>query len=255
MLRMGRVAGNRSTVGGGGIRSLGRSLRTRDSVATSATEIWPDLGRSDLTDTIRRICTLCGWTRTSAGTGRTLAIASAHEREGKRALARAIAIAMAHDHSGDVLLLECDLLRTSLEEDFQADPGPGLTELLTGDADLESALRPTLLPNLRLLPAGTAIGPTPSRLLRSPAMSHLLDEVRERLAFIVLDLPAVLRSSDAAVLAQLTDGVVLVARTGSTEQRAVLQALDLLSGSTLHGVVLNRSRSRVPGFVRRMIEP
>jgi hypothetical protein len=43
-------------------------------------------------------------------------------------------------------------------------------------------------------------------------------------------------------------------RTGSTDQRAVHKALQLLSGVTMHGVVLNRWKLDTPDLVRRVIE-
>lgn len=215
---------------------------------------WRELGAADLTDTVRRICTLCGWTQARIGQGQSLAITSAVDREGKSSIARAAAIATARDYAGDVLLLECDLLNPSLSEDFGLDSGPGLTEILSSStADLRAGLRSTGLPNLWLLPAGGRHD-NPSRLLRSAAMSSLVAELRDRFAFMVMDLPSVLRSSDASVLARMTDGVVLVVRAGSTDQRLVEQALHLLSGTTLHGVVLNRWRSALPDVVRRVVE-
>jgi capsular exopolysaccharide synthesis family protein len=215
----------------------------------------PATNHDDLTNTVRRICTLCGWTRVAAGPGRTLAVTSALDGEGKSSIARAIAISIAQDHASEVLLLECNLLRPCVDEDFGGvdAPGVGVGEILGGYADLEQGIRPTRLPNFWLLPAG-AQQPNPSRLLRSAAMPALLSEVRMRFAFVVLDLPAVLSSSDAAVLARLTDGAVLVVRAGATDQRAVQEALQLLSGVTLHGVVLNRWRSAVPDFLRRLVE-
>ena len=231
-------------------RRAGLRLPGQQAPVRTSSDLWQNLGRHDLADTVRRICTLCGWTKTVTGTGQTLAVTSAREREGKSSIARALAIGMAQDHEGEVLLLECDLVNPSLGHDFGAELG--LTEVLAGEAPLANALRPTRLPNLWLLAAG---GPheSPSRLLRSTAMTMLLGAVRERFAFIVLDLPAVSKSSDAAVLARLTDGVVLVVRAGATPQSAVQQAVQLLPGARVHGVVLNRWRSKVPSLVRSVL--
>jgi capsular exopolysaccharide synthesis family protein len=216
-------------------------------------EPWLELGYPDLANAVRRICTLCGWTLASTGTGQTLAITSALEREGKSSLARAVAIAMARDHTESVLLLECNLLRPSLSEDFGLPSSPGLSEVLADEASLDDALCPTELPNLQVLPAGAPFS-NPSRLLRSPEMSAVLEEVRKRFPFAVVDLPAVLKSSDAAVLARQADGVVVVVRAGSTDMRAVQQAHQLLAGAKLHGVVLNQWRSAVPEVVRRVMQ-
>lgn len=231
------------------------ALRKRDltNAQDARSDPWKELGYADLANAVRRICTLCGWTLAKANTGQTLAITSALEREGKSSLARAVAISMARDHAGSVLLLECDLLRPSLSEDFGLSSSPGLSEILVGEASLDEALRPTEIPNLQLLPAGAPFS-NPSRLLRSPAMPAILEEVRARFPFTVVDLSAVLKSSDAAVLAGLTDGVVMVVRAGSTDIRAVQQAHQLLSGVILHGVVLNRWQSAVPDVVRRIVQ-
>jgi capsular exopolysaccharide synthesis family protein len=220
---------------------------------TSNADPWKDLGHPGFADIVRRICTVCGWTAATPGTGQMLAISSAIEREGKSSVARALAISMARDHDGDVLLIECDTLRPSLNRDFGIELSPGLTEVLTGEAQFSDGLHQTRMSNLWLLPVG-AQHENPSRLLRSPAMSAMLNEARMRFAFIVVDVPAILRTTDAAVLARMSDGVVMVVRAGSTDQRAVDEALQLLAGAHVHGVVLNRWRTRVPGLVRRLVE-
>ncbi len=251
MLRIGRVPGMSATPGtdgSGPIRiGIGRGSTSRPL------DVWQETSSTPLADIVRRICTLCGWSRNTTGIGRSLAVTSAVEREGKSTVARAIAIAMAHDHAGDVVLVEADLLRPTLAADCGIDPSPGLADLLSGADHLDAVLRPSGLPNLKLLPAGSPT-PHPSRLLRSEALTNLLEQLRERFAFIVLDLPGVLRSSDAAVLAEMTDGAVFIVRAGSTDQRNVQEALGLLSGTTMHGIVLNRWRSSMPGFVRRIFE-
>lgn len=227
-------------------------LPARRAAATHQS-LWRDLGSPELVDTVRRIYTLCGYERGQAGAGQALAVTSSVEREGKSSIARALAIAIAQDHDSDVLLLECDLVRPSLSSDFGLGEAPGLVEVLSGEVDLAEGLHRSALPNLWILPGGGAHD-SPSRLLRSMAMDAVIQEARTRFSHIIVDLPAVLRSSDAAVLAQLVDGVVLVVKTGSTDQRAVQQSLQLLAGAQLHGIVLNRWRSRIPKIIRRLVE-
>ena len=253
MLRVGRKAKDHivtSSAGGGRPPTLEPARRGLSPVRPDP---WKALGYPELANTVRRICTLCGWAKDPVGEGQILAITSAVMREGKSTIARAVAIATAQDHAGDVLLLECDLLNPTLAEDFDSEGGPGLSGVLSGGVGLADALCATGLSNLWLLPAG-ARQDNPSRLLRSPAMMTLLDDVRRHYAFVVIDLPGVLKSSDAAVLARQADGTVLVVRAGATDQRAVDQALQLLTGVTLHGVVLNRGQSKLPDIVRRVVE-
>lgn len=214
-------------------------------------ELWPDLRRADLADTVRRICTMCGWTGATE-VAKTMAVTSVVEREGKSSIARAIAISMANDHAGDVLLVECDLLHPSLAGDFGIEAAPGLSDVLAEDMLLSDAVHPSGLPNLWLLPAGSPSA-NPSRLLRSPAMQSMLEDVSGWYSYVVLDLPAVLKSSDASVIAQLAGGVVLVVRADSTEHQAAQEAVRLLSGANLHGAVVTRTKSALPSLVRRVI--
>jgi capsular exopolysaccharide synthesis family protein len=214
---------------------------------------WRELGASDLTNTVRRITTLCGWTQVPEASGKTLAITSALGGEGKSSIAAALAITTARDFAAGVLLIECDLLQPSLAADFDMDEAPGLADVLSGEEQLDRCVRSTAITNLSLIPAGS-FPDNASRLLRSAAMDELLRTVRSRFGFIVLDLPAVLTSSDAPVLAHHADGAVVIVRAGSTDQRAVQRTIDLLDGVNVHGMVLNRWRSRVPNLIRRVVD-
>lgn len=251
MLRAGRTPAGPTPLDPEIPRLVGAELPVRRTAAPQV-DLWKDFGHKDLANTVRQICTLCGWTQIQPDTGQALALTSALEREGKSSIAWAMAIAMAQDHDGDILLLDCNLLHPSIGQDVGANAVPGLTEVLAGSAAFADGLRPTTLPNLWFMPAG-GNHENPSRLLRSSAMPALMTWARSRFPFIILDLPAVLKSSDAAVLARLTDGVVLVVRVGATDQRLVPQALQLLSGVPIHGVVLNRWRSKVPRIVRGLV--
>jgi receptor protein-tyrosine kinase len=215
-------------------------------------DAWKEAAYAGFEDTVRRVCTQCGWTRASGDAGRMLAIGSAVEGEGKSLLSAAMAMSMAQDHTADVLLLECNLIHPTLSHDFGLQSSMGLSDVLMERTDFASSIRLSRMSNLWLLPAG-ACDDNPSRLLRSQAMAALLEEARSRFAFTVVDLPATLESSDATVLARLTDGMVLVTRSGSTDLRAVEQALQLLAGVTIHGVVLNRWRSALPNVVNRLV--
>jgi capsular exopolysaccharide synthesis family protein len=214
---------------------------------------WDALDYPAFEETVRRIYTRCGWTSATSATNQVLALCSAVHGEGKTFLAEALAISAASDHVADVILIECDLYHPCLAADFGLSAATGLGDVLSGRAEFADCLHRGHLPNLWLLPAGSG-DENPSRLLRSPAMTAVLEEVRRRFSFVVLDLPGVLSSSDASVLAQQSDGVLLVVRAGRTDQRAVDQVLQQLAGATIHGVVLNRWQSQVPDLVRRLIE-
>ena len=209
-------------------------------------------GYPELAIKVRSLCTRWGWIRQPVGVGRTLAISSAVTGEGKTSLAAATAISMAQDHDCGVLLVECDLWRGTVAQSFGIPPEPGMADILGGQIGWQGGGCPTRLPNLFVLPAGTPFE-NPSRLLRSPRMADFVALARQRYGFVIFDLPALSQTSDAAVLAALTDGVVLVVRAGRTDQRAVARAARQFAPANLLGVVLNGARPAVPDVVSRML--
>ena len=109
-----------------------------------------------------------------------------------------------------------------------------------GDATQREAIRPSVLPNLDVLPSGP-FPPNPSELLNSKTMKRLLEEFEGRYTQVIVDSPPVLAVTDAAVLAAHTDGAVLVLRSGETEQRAAERSVEQLRrlNVRLFGAVLN----------------
>ena len=81
--------------------------------------------------------------------------------------------------------------------------------LVVGTAMLREAVRPNVVPNLDILPAG-ALPPNPSELLGSAAMHRLLDELRAGYDVVIFDSPPALAVTDATVLGASSDAVILV---------------------------------------------
>ena len=121
---------------------------------------------------------------------------------------------------------------------------PGLTDLLTGNAETREAVRPNVLPNLDLLPSGP-FPPNPSELMNSKKMQQLLRHFEETYTHVILDSPPILAVTDSAILGALADGSVLVLRSGETEQRAAERAVDQVRrvGVRVFGAGLNEVAS------------
>jgi succinoglycan biosynthesis transport protein ExoP len=170
---------------------------------------------------------------------RSVLFTSAGPGEGKSTTTVNFAVMLAQQGQR-VLLVDADLRRPSLHRALDLLREPGLTNLLVGDATVREAVRPSVLPNLDVLPSGP-FPPNPSELLNSKAMKRLLEEFEGRYSQVIVDSPPMLAVTDAAVLAQHTDGVVLVLRSGETEQRAAERAVDQLRrlGVRVFGAVLN----------------
>jgi Mrp family chromosome partitioning ATPase len=147
--------------------------------------------------------------------------------------------------------VEADLRQPVLAADFDVESQPGLAEALEGIYPVGLGYRETFLPNLGLLPAGEPT-PNPSRLLRSSRFAGVLAATRRGHDLVILDAPALLVTSDSALVTDQADGVVMVVRSGITPAPVVNRALELVDAERLRGVVLNGAQSAVPGWLRRI---
>jgi capsular exopolysaccharide synthesis family protein len=180
---------------------------------------------------------------------KTILITSALPREGKSTTSINTAIVLAQKGTR-VLLIDADLRRPSIHKTLGMGPRIGLSNVLTGGATLQQAtVRSTLLPNLFILPAGTA-PPNPSELLASARMFDLLAEVREQYDHIVVDTPPTLSVTDAVVLSVRADAVVLVIRSAQTTKPALRRARDILAqvNARVAGVLMNAVNLDSPDY-------
>jgi capsular exopolysaccharide synthesis family protein len=121
--------------------------------------------------------------------------------------------------------------------------------VLRGYLPAAGATRTTFIDGLWFLPAGRDKGGA-ADLLGSDRMRSLLTELLEHFDVIVLDTPPVLAVADAACIAPLADGVLLVVRAGVTDRRVVEQAIRQLDsvGARVVGAVLNDSRGEAQSY-------
>jgi succinoglycan biosynthesis transport protein ExoP len=179
---------------------------------------------------------------------RSLVITSSVQSEGKTTVAANLAIALAQ--SGEqVILVDADLRRPQVADLMGLNPQVGLTNVLVGTTHLDDALLAWKEGvSLRVLTSGE-VPPNPSEMLGSHRMKDVLDELLKRASVVVFDSPPLLPVTDAAILSQLTDGALLVARFGKTKRDALSSSAEALRqvGGHVLGVVLNRVPARKKG--------
>ena len=95
--------------------------------------------------------------------------------------------------------------------------------------------------NLFVMPAGRAVD-NPVELLALDRMEELIDNLRREFDTVIVDCPPLEPISDARILAKLTDGIVLVVRSGRTPYSSAERALRNIDSQKLLGVVLNDVR-------------
>lgn len=173
-----------------------------------------------------------------------LTVTSCLQGEGKSTLAANLAISLAQGGQS-VALVDADLRRPRLDALFGLDRTPGLTGTLVRSVDAADAMQQTHVPGLDVLPTGT-LPPNPSELLQTTAMADLVLTLRRSYDVVLLDAPPVLPVTDAALLATLSDGAVLLVRHGRTTREQVRAATDRLAavGADLLGTVLTMVPAR-----------
>ncbi len=165
-----------------------------------------------------------------------LAITSTMPQEGKTVTTANLAIIMSEVRQMRVLAVDCDLREGRLASLFKITQGPGLAEVLAGDVRLAEAIRPTPIPNLFLLTAGTRGATNPTELLNSTAAARVFDEIRERYHYSLVDTPPVQRVSDVGVIGALCTGVLMLVRMQRTPANLARQALHWLQSNNLNVV-------------------
>jgi capsular exopolysaccharide synthesis family protein len=142
-----------------------------------------------------------------------------------------------------VLLVDCDMRKPTAHEVLSLSRGPGLSDLLASKATVEQAIRSVAGSGLHVVTAGASV-PSPGDLLTTESMRGLMESLRTRYGWMVLDTPPVGAVADALVLASLGDGVIVVAGAEMVSRKAVLNTLHRVSetGARILGVVLNRAQ-------------
>jgi capsular exopolysaccharide synthesis family protein len=179
---------------------------------------------------------------------RTLLFTSAIRDEGKTATAVNSAIMFAQMGLRTVLV-DGDLRRPrchkilSLEKDF------GLTEVLTGHAALADVVRPTATEQCWFISSGS-LPPNPAELLGSAKMREIVDQLSREFDCVIFDSPPVMPVTDAVLVAQAVDGVVLVVDSQKTAKNLVREVRGKLINfsAKILGVVLNRVDTQRAGY-------
>ena len=169
----------------------------------------------------------------------SLLLTSSGPSEGKSSTTANLAIVFAQQGKR-VLLIDADMRKPTLHYTFRLDNRKGLSSVLVGEATLEEAIISSEVPGLDLLSCGP-IPPNPSELLGSKSMKGLHAETTSQYDIVIFDTPPVLAVTDAQILANLCDGVIMVVRSNQTEYEEAIKAKELLSigKAKLLGAVLN----------------
>ena len=196
--------------------------------------------RSAAAESFRSIRTNLEFTEIDAEV-RTILVTSAQQREGKTTVACNLAVAFARAGKS-TLLVDGDLRMPGVHRLFGLSQSPGLTTLLRpAPGRLADVSQATDDAHLRIIASGTS-PPNPAELVASGRMQVVLKRIKTGIDVMIIDSPPINAVTDAAVLAGLVDGVVLVIDVGSTSRAAARRAAEAIAitGTRILGIVVNR---------------
>ncbi|MGQ1671336.1 polysaccharide biosynthesis tyrosine autokinase [Acinetobacter baumannii] len=139
-----------------------------------------------------------------------------------------------------VLLIDADMRRGYMHKYFDVDVKPGLSELLSGQADLTQVLHKTQVANLDVITRGKS--PTnPSEMLSSTQFKDLLEKFQTQYDHIIIDTPPVLAVTDGIIISQYTGVNLIVARYAKSHMKELELTVNRFeqAGVKVNGFILN----------------
>jgi succinoglycan biosynthesis transport protein ExoP len=165
-------------------------------------------------------------------------MSSALMGEGKTSTALNMAYVLSRDLNRKTVLVDCDLKRPTVHAYTGMESSAGLTELLLGHKTLDECLEYHEQLGVWILSAGIEISGT-TALTHVDRLSELVQGLRERFEYIVLDSPPLLPVAEAMLIVRMADVVVHVIRARSTPRDVVANAIKMIGQERAVTVVLN----------------
>ena len=178
-------------------------------------------------------------------------VAATTHGEGATTTSAILAATLARSGHSRILLIDANLRTPALDGVFDDAQHPkGLSDVVAADVPVDSVIYQTNFPNLFLLPVGKPHA-SPSYLFDGDPITGLLNNLREKFDFIILDGAPLDGYSESFFLASKVDGVILVVESERTQKRTIRKIKKELEWGPINllGVVLNKKRNYIPKFL------
>jgi capsular exopolysaccharide synthesis family protein len=183
---------------------------------------------------------------------RVIVMTSAVPQEGKSTTTANLALAIA-EMGHRVLIIDADLRRPSQHQIWELPNNTGLTHVLVESGSWSDVIR-SENEHLDIMTAGL-IPPNPLRLLDSNRMVSLIKSWREVYDYVIFDTPPLAVASDALLLTQIADGLLMVTRLGVITTPTAELAKESLAKLSLESNGHGTSRGNVLGLVVNGVIP
>jgi capsular exopolysaccharide synthesis family protein len=167
-------------------------------------------------------------------------ITSTIPQEGKSMVAANLACTLARRTHQKTLLVDGDLRRPSIARLFGLGKTPGLSEWLQGERTPMTSIYRLEEAGLWVLPAGSSPR-NPLEAMQSGRLAGLMEQLTSWFDWVIIDSPPVLPLADTSVWMRMADGVLLVARQGTSEREHLKRGIEALEPTKLLGAIVNCS--------------
>lgn len=171
---------------------------------------------------------------------KSITVTSSIGGEGKTFLTANIAISIA-DEGKKVLIIDGDMRRPDIHNQFNLSNNVGLTSFLVGEIDVKNIQMASGIDGLTVIPSGP-IPPDPARLVESKKMYQLVKDMEGIYDLVIIDTPPVLAADDAINFGGWTDGAIIIIESGKASRRHFPEVIELLKKANVNiiGAVLNK---------------
>jgi polysaccharide biosynthesis transport protein len=176
------------------------------------------------------------------GDHKTIAFTSANEGDGKSTVVANIAVSMAQA-GRSVILIDCDLRRPNTFRIFGIETDHhGLSDVIENGELLDSLTTPGPVENLTLLASGH-ISENPAETLSRREFADLINGLKQKYDYVILDCPPLLPVSDPSIIASLVDSVIFIAKINNSYRPQSKRCLKILEGvgKKIDGIIVNRA--------------
>jgi Mrp family chromosome partitioning ATPase len=161
---------------------------------------------------------------------------------------------LAEQVAGTVCVVDANLRTPSLHEHFRFENGGGFAEAIKSTKPIHEFARRASGSHLWLITAG-AVGKEPNGSLNPARLRTRLRELRSEFDYVLMDTPPIHLYGDAVLLAQMTDGMIVVVGSNSTRRESARIAKESVEAAKIPilGAVLNRRQFPIPEAIYRKL--
>ena len=178
---------------------------------------------------------------------RSIAITSSQPSEGKTLTVVNLGLCYAQLPNQRTLIIDADLRKYGLSQLLDSPSGPGLSEVLTGQATPGEAILATDQENLFVLPAGSVSAPPPE-LFSGPRWPEFLSWCSEAFKVVLVDTPPILPLTDFDLINAACDGVLMVVRAHHARRETLQKTAGALDAKKFLGIVFNGVNGGVKNY-------